>query len=849
LLGLAYLVYAPSSYGISDFTRPTVAAALALMVAVGAIAGYIWRAEVVAFVRERWRFLLLCEAIFLGMFLFSYWLRVNNPDLYHPFQGGEKPMDFTYFNGTLRTTNLEQGVVDPWYAGGYINYYWWGFFVAAVPTKLLGIVPEVAYNLAVPMFYATAAAATFSVGYNLSEATRRFMRRRPNRSLIGGRGPIFVGLLAIFLVLVAGNLRAVDYLYRSFGTASPWHPDIPLLGPAIVIFGGFWECLFGDASFRQLVYGYDWWGPSRSLSIIPTPENGVQPITEFPFWTFLFADMHAHLMAIPFALAAVGVALGIALNYTRLNPLRAEGRRFEMHVASWVMVAVIGLIVGALRWINSWDYPVFLALGASAILIAEVARERRLNGRGVALALFKIVVMGGLSYVLFAVVARNYSTEYGSIGPSNQTTDLGDFFTHWGVFLFFVAGFGLFALNRVLARDNLLRYVFFGGRRPTAAATLLVLGALVLLGLVVTGIGASNRSGPATMSIVGVVGILLCVWREVRSPSPLAPVMLFVYLMTGLGLSLTAFVEIRTLEGDVGRTNTVFKFYLHVWLLWGIVSAYALWLLFDVMRPHEALLRRAREITPAAPGRSEAIFALGRTFDHPGALPGVPSANVSRHVLRYAFAGGAAALIVLTLVFPYFGTRARWYDRDDAHDWQTESLPASSLTNDGLDWMERVQFYNQEGGRHELKYTRDAITWAREHIEGSPTTIEAVGPLYRSLGSRFAINTGLPTVAAWDFHQRQQRGKFDYLVTERQADVRMFYETADIGEAQRIIDKYDVEWVIVGDEEAFNYPESGLAKFVSGLNGRLELAYENPAIRIFHVIPKDELDGATATAP
>ncbi len=812
VLGLSYLVYAPSGHGLTDFTRTTIATALAVMVAVGVATAYIWRAELRTWFAEHWRFVLLCEAVFLGIFLFSYWLRIQNPDLFHPYNGGEKPMDFAYFNGVLRSTDMTQGPIDPWHAGGYLNYYWWGFFIAATPTKLLGVVPEVAYNLVVPMFFALSAAGTFSIAYNLTESTRRFMKRRPNRTHISARGPIVAALLAVFLVLIAGNLRAVDVLEQNFSAASQWHSDLPIVNTFAVIAGGLWESVFGDAKFRDLVYSYDWWGPSRALTILPDEPNQVQPITEFPFWTFLFADLHAHLMAIPFALTAVGVSLGVVLNFTRLNPAR---RLRGAEVSSWVMVALIGLIVGALRWINSWDYPVFLLMGAAAILIGEYTKERLVNGRAFAVGLIKIAVMGVLSYAFFSVVAKNYSQSYSSVNRADQTTDLSDFLSHFGVFLFLIAGLLTFTLSRVIAKDKIVRTFFFGSKRPGAADAVPVIMALLLLAAAVIWAGTLARWGVVWLSFAGITGIVLCAVRELRKPSPLAPVMLFIYSMTALGLGLTGGVDLFTLDGDVGRTNTVFKFYLHVWLLWGIVAAYAAWFIVDVMRPHQALVRRANEF---------------------GVLVRVP---------RYAFAGIAAVLLLLTLIYPYFGTRARVHNRFD---------PAMGASNDGLAWLDEVGIYDNSnergtGGTHDLKYTRDAITWVRENIVGSPTTIEAIGESYRSLGSRIAINTGLPTVSGWRFHQTQQRKKFEHTTVDtRDADVNEFYATEDIGLARAIIREYGVEWVIVGDEEAFNYPAEGLAKFQSGLGGLLELAYENPAIRIFHVIPDDELADASASA-
>ncbi len=247
-------------------------------------------------------------------------------------------------------------------------------------------------------------------------------------------------------------------------------------------------------------------------------------------------------------------------------------------------------------------------------------------------------------------------------------------------------------------------------------------------------------------------------------------------------------------------------------MMWGVVGAFGLWYLFAVMRPQEAFLRRAG--------------ALNAT------LVQTP---------RYVFAGFAVAFLVLALVYPYFGTRARIRDRLN---------PAQGTGNDGLAFLDKAGPYvNKDpntglGGQHNLQYTRDGINWIRANVKGSPTTIEAIGPSYRSLGSRVSIYTGLPTVSGWGFHQSQQRVKFAASVETRQRDVNEFYSTEDVDRAREILRKYDVEWVIVGDEEQFNYPPAGIKKFEGGLAGVLELAYENPGMQVWHVIPKAELAAA-----
>ena len=162
------------------FSRASIGLAIALMTAVSlGILAFRWR-EISDFIRLRWSVLLVGEIIFLAAFLAFVLVRMANPDLWHPYRGGEKPMDFAYLNAVLRSTIMPP--YDPWFGGGYLNYYYWGQFLTAMFIRATAIEPVVAFNLAVPTFFALTVGGVYSIVYNLVRSAGRKAGREHRHS-------------------------------------------------------------------------------------------------------------------------------------------------------------------------------------------------------------------------------------------------------------------------------------------------------------------------------------------------------------------------------------------------------------------------------------------------------------------------------------------------------------------------------------------------------------------------------------------------------------------------------------------------------------------------------------------
>ncbi|GAB4416130.1 MAG: hypothetical protein Kow002_01720 [Anaerolineales bacterium] len=559
-LGLVLLAYVPwllGSLNIAPYSRTTIGLVFASIAVAGLTLGWMRKDELAAEWKSNRKFFLIVEMLFLAFFIFDLLIRIGNPDLWHPSKGGERPMDFSYFNAVLKSTSFPP--FDPWFSGGYINYYYYGFVLVGTPVKLLGIVPAIAYNFILPTLFATVAVSAFTVGWGLVESDKW---KEDNHSLLSTFHslPFVGGLAAALMMVMLGNLGTVRMVYQA------WQR---MAAPGGIIDGahifqrwwwavqGFWKSLSGTP--LPLGRGDWYWHPSRVIP--PGPGN---EITEFPFFTFLYSDLHAHMIVLPLTLFMVAWALSTV-----------------KHRKTSIIAIIFGaLVLGAIRPVNTWDVYTYIPLAAIALAYAiwRHADVSKINlslpewARRVGLVLAAIIGLMVLQSLFYKPFTDWFSQAYNSaIFWDASHTPLSSYLTHWGLFLFLLTAWmawetrNWMAVTPVSALEKLKPYQLL-------IEFTLVVFLVALLYMAYLGAWTAWLSLPLALW----AGILIL--RPGQSGAKRA--MLF---FTGTGLALTLAVEIFAVQGDIGRMNTIFKLYLQAWTLFSVSAAAAFgWVLVDM---------------------------------------------------------------------------------------------------------------------------------------------------------------------------------------------------------------------------------------------------------------------------
>jgi YYY domain-containing protein len=306
-----------------------------------------------AWLRGSWRMVLGYEALFALALLFLALLRSYEYGFVGPNPWGtERPMDYALFNAIRQSERFPPH--DPWLAGYSINYYYFGYLLMAALAEVGRLSPAAAYNLSLALIFALAALGAAGMVYNLvgltgvERPTLNVQRWNVQRSAFGRWAAM---TLAVVLVLFAGNQgAALQVITGSDMAVALRAPDLARaiangLGPRATIplgepfrgdyFDGTSEIAPGDQ-----VEGFNWWNSSRAVWDTYPDGSRRYAITEFPFFSFWLGDMHPHVMALPFGL----LALALALQTLARPDLPGFGRTRR----GWLVLALSGFLVVSL---------------------------------------------------------------------------------------------------------------------------------------------------------------------------------------------------------------------------------------------------------------------------------------------------------------------------------------------------------------------------------------------------------------------------------------------------------------------------------------------------------------------
>ncbi len=422
---------------------------------------------------------------------------------------GEKPMDSTFLHFFTRNEVLPPQ--DPWASGSPMRYYYLGVYFISVILKLTGIPASIGYNLAIATLAGLIGAALYSV-------------------LVSFLRSATVTAIAAALLVVSCNPEVILLLISNF--ALPTFDNT------------FW--------------------PSSRVFVSPG-------FFEYTSWSLLFADLHAHVIAIPFTVCLLGCLLHL---------VRSPAERYAW--SGWLLRLLSGLIWGALFGINTWDFLTFGFVAVALLIASDVPRfwepPKRIDG---SVSLLERVFATGFA----RLVALSW--DFGVVGGIAwgvaklfQVTTLGDAPSYWGwvteaefnsfgqiaraLGFVMVVTVGALAVRLVGNRDR-KPFQFSLGK----CACLSIISLLVLWPMLIS-LYLGNRGQSWALGIYA-AGAAVFAFIALRAYAPDGN-RRTIFVLIAVSSALVFLLEHIFL---LDRMNTLFKGYMAVWMV-GNIAALAL---------------------------------------------------------------------------------------------------------------------------------------------------------------------------------------------------------------------------------------------------------------------------------
>lgn len=636
------------------------------------------------------------EGIFIGLTMFFGVIRFLNPEIFW----GEKPMDATFLNFFVRNQTLPPQ--DPWAAGSPMSYYYLGVYVIAAMLKLTGIAPAIGYNLAMASLAGWIGSALFSLCLLLTNSKR-------------------FSFYAVWLLTLASN------------------PEVLRLSILNLMIG------------REFNFDSTFW-PSTRVFTSPS-------FLEYTSWSLLFADLHAHVIAIPFTVTALTLAAIVFLD---------SGSRYTGHGIA--LRLVLGAVVGSLFGLNTWDFISFGGVVGVLLVCAYVPPfwkaptnsdgTARLGevilvttfSRAVALVWDLVFFLSSTALVVWLYqqgVSFRPSGGWGWVATPEFNTSLK---------IFRVIGYWLLGL--------LVPVVIVGwcsrGKSVHVSVPRLLIGSVLFLAVLVPGLISVMRGfylqpwGVFIYCAVVVASAAIVLWRQ-GGREQMSILSIFI-------MSAAALVIILEVMFLLDRMNTLFKGYMAVWMLSGISSVVGAYYAYNALRTSNRL--KALKVAKWAAYTVVTLLLVGTSVNVYAIV------KLKRVPKRIYTLDGLAFVREMDPKAP------------GVAEWSSRAINADDVA---------------------------VIDWFNATIKGTPVIVEAQGDGYREF-TRIAMHTGLPTLMGWEHHARQ-RGLSHEGALERRKAIQAIYTSEDREQIKKLLVTHAIEFVIVGRIERNTYRRLNINTF------------------------------------
>ena len=719
------------------------------------------------------------ETAFLVVFFLMCYFKGFLPDI----NGQEKYMDYGFIMSMLRNDRLPAS--DMWLSGYSINYYYFGQYIWSVMIKLTGIESGIGYNLAMCSATAIPFAMSFSIGKFLVEAAAE-------KGFIDNKIIKYVaGLATGCAVSIWGNSHSFYYDQDSIGNGflnmfKSWGIDV-----------GRTDNFFYPDSTR-----YIGWNPDLGTDYT---------IEEFPFYSYIVGDLHAHVISMMIVLLIAAIILSmicsvklpsrseIELKHS-LDNLSAKRLLPEFESSITLELVLCAVLLGCAQMTNYWDFLIYFVFCSMGFFVINIVRSPKFttalgsvifvtNIFGILLiyllqgdnpaVLFALEFLLMAASFFFTVVSPsalprtsfqmsfifsiasltalpfnlNFDMISNSLGSVKNRSSLYQLFILWGTHVIICVAF----MVMVFATKN-YRYVSSAKAKKKASAA----------GYKADVIGDEN-------TYTNPIQKFFCQRNLID---------IFVCGMTVVGLMLLIAPEIFYVRdiytGGYLRSNTMFKFTFAGFIILSIAMIYA------IIRLLWFVNKKGKYST--------AFFVIALFF-------------------------------AILLIIPAHYTVAALKQRCG------EITKERYKTLDGTAYIDDYTSYCvAENYAGNLKPYMAAADWFNACVDGSPVICEAYGDSYTD-NCIVSAYTGLPTVFGWQTHEWLWRfhGVIDPItdtlvsdpardvwklyITPRHNDVNTVYLSTYAPDVQEIINKYQIEYIIIGDMERYKFGFDNSATF------------------------------------